>query len=324
LHAAPITEDHTLSNTATPALAMIGLGRMGANMLRRMARAGIPVCGFDVAAATRATLATEPGVRVAATLEEAVGALRAPRAVWIMLPAGEITAQAVRSVAALLAPGDVILDGGNADYRDSMRHASELGTRGVHFIDVGVSGGIWGLEAGYGLMFGGPSAAVTPLLPIFRALAPARDQGWVHCGPSGSGHFTKMVHNGVEYGLMQAYAEGFALLRAKSEFALDVAAIAEAWRHGTVVRSWLLDLAAGALREDPVMASVAPVVADSGEGRWSVREGLDLAVPLPVIAAALNVRLASQGKGDYGARFLARLRHAFGGHAIQAREPGPP
>jgi 6-phosphogluconate dehydrogenase len=316
----------TVTRAPTPAaaLAMIGLGRMGANMLRRLARAGIPVCGFDVSAPARAAIAAEPGVRVAASLEEAVGVLRAPRAVWIMLPAGEITAQAVRSVAALLAPGDAILDGGNADYHDSVRHAAELAARGVHFIDVGVSGGVWGLEEGYGLMFGGPEAAVTPLLPVFRALAPAPGRGWVHCGPSGSGHYAKMVHNGIEYGLMEAYAEGFALLQAKAEFSLDVAAIAEAWRHGTVVRSWLLDLAAGALREDPVMAGVAPVVADSGEGRWTVREGLDLAVPLPAISAALNVRLASQGKGDYAGRFLARLRHAFGGHAVQARRAGSP
>lgn len=302
--------------TAERSLAMVGLGRMGANMLRRLARSGIPVCGYDVSEAARAAVAAEPGVSVAASLAEAVAMLRPPRAIWIMLPAGEITTQAIQSVAALLAPGDVILDGGNADYRDTLRQGAALAARGLHFIDVGVSGGVWGLEEGYGLMFGGPKAAVTPLLPVFQALAPASDRGWVHCGPSGSGHYTKMVHNGIEYGLMQAYAEGFALLQAKGEFALDVASIAGAWRHGTVVRSWLLDLAASALRQDPVMDQVAPVVADSGEGRWTVREGLDLAVPLPVTSAALNVRFASQGHGDYGARFLARLRHAFGGHAV--------
>ncbi len=301
------------------ALAMVGLGRMGASMLRRLARAGFPVCGYDVAAAARAALADEPNVITAASLADAVAKLRPPRAVWVMLPAGAITNQTIESIAALLSPGDVILDGGNADYHDTLRQAASLEARGLHFIDVGVSGGVWGLEEGYGLMFGGPSAAVAPLLPLFKALAPAPDRGWIHCGPSGSGHYTKMVHNGVEYGAMQAYAEGFALLQAKQEFGLDVAAIAEAWRHGTVVRSWLLDLAAGALRADPTMDQVAPVVADSGEGRWTVREGLDLGVPLPVTAAALNVRLASQGRGDYGARFLARLRNAFGGHAVKPR-----
>ena len=304
------------NSTTAPVLAMIGLGRMGANLLRRLARAGFPVCGYDVSAEARAAVAADQGMSVSSSLAAAVSALRAPRAVWIMLPAGEITEQAVKSVAALLSPGDVIIDGGNTDYHDSVRRAAELGTQGLHFIDVGVSGGVWGLEYGYGLMFGGPGAAVEPLLPLFQALAPAKDQGWVHCGPSGSGHFTKMVHNGIEYGLMQAYAEGFALLRAKSAFALDVAAIAEAWRHGTVVRSWLLDLAAAELRQDASMESVAPSVADSGEGRWTVLEGLDLGVPLPAIGAALNVRLASQGRGDYAARFLARLRGAFGGHAV--------
>jgi 6-phosphogluconate dehydrogenase len=308
------------SSSTPPVLAMIGLGRMGANLLRRLARAGFPVSGYDVSAEARASLAAEQGISVASDLAAAVRALRAPRAVWVMLPAGEVTEQTIRSIAALLSPGDVIIDGGNTDYRDTLRRAAELGARGVHLVDVGVSGGVWGLESGYGLMFGGAGAAIERLRPLFQALAPAKDQGWVHCGPSGSGHFTKMVHNGIEYGLMQAYAEGFALLRAKSDFALDVGAIAEAWRHGTVVRSWLLDLAAAELREDAVMDGVAPVVADSGEGRWTVREGLELGVPLPAISASLNVRLASQGRGDYGARFLARLRNAFGGHAVKAAQ----
>ena len=305
--------------TGDRSLAMVGLGRMGASMLRRVARAGFKVCGYDVAEAARAALADEPNVVTAATLAEAVAMLAPPRAVWVMLPAGAITNQTIDALAALLSPGDVILDGGNADYHDTLRQAAALEARDLHFIDVGVSGGVWGLGEGYGLMFGGPPAAVAPLLPLFQALAPAADRGWIHCGPTGSGHYTKMIHNGIEYGVMQAYAEGFALLHAKQEFALDVAAIAEAWRHGTVVRSWLLDLAAGALRADPSMDKVAPVVADSGEGRWTVKEGLDLGVPLPVTAAALNVRLASQGRGDYGARFLARLRNAFGGHTVKTQ-----
>jgi 6-phosphogluconate dehydrogenase len=297
---------------------MIGLGRMGANMLRRLARSGIQVIGYDASAAAGAALSGEPRVQVAPTLAGAVAALTAPRAVWIMLPAGEITDGTMRSLAALLSPGDVIIDGGNADYRDTLKQAALLAARGLHFIDAGVSGGVWGLENGYGLMFGGPEKAVEPLLPIFRALAPAPDRGWVHCGPTGSGHYAKMVHNGIEYGLMQAYAEGLALLHAKPEFGFDVAAVTEAWRSGTVIRSWLLDLAADALRREAALGEVSPVVADSGEGRWSVREALDLGVPLPVITAALNARLASQGRADYTSRLLALLRHAFGGHALAA------
>jgi 6-phosphogluconate dehydrogenase len=299
-----------------PALAMVGLGRMGGNMLRRLARGGLPVIGYDASPAAGAALSAEPGVSVAPSLAAAISALRSPRAVWIMLPAGEITERTILEVSGLLAPGDILIDGGNADYRDSVRHASALALRGLHFVDVGVSGGIWGLEEGYGLMFGGAPQAVSSLMALFRVLAPAPDAGWVHCGPPGSGHYTKMVHNGVEYGLMQAYAEGFALLQAKAEFKLDVGAIAQAWRRGTVVRSWLLDLAAPALQGEGALDKLAPVVADSGEGRWTVRESIELGVPAPVISAALNVRLASQGRGDYGARVLARLRNAFGGHAM--------
>ena len=309
-----------MTSPLVPALAMIGLGRMGGNMLRRVARGGIGGIGYDAAAAARAALADEPGVSVADSLTAAIGALNAPRAVWIMLPAGEITERTIMAVASQLSPGDIIIDGGNADYRDSVRHAATLAARGLHFVDAGVSGGVWGLAEGYGLMFGGSPEAVASLMPVFRALAPAADQGWVHCGPPGSGHYTKMIHNGVEYGLMQAYAEGFALLQAKTEFGLDVGAIAQAWRRGTVVRSWLLDLVAPALQGADALADVAPVVADSGEGRWTVRESIELGVPAPVIAAALNVRLASQGRGDFGARVLARLRNAFGGHAMQAAD----
>ena len=239
-----------------------------------------------------------------------------------MLPAGAITEAAIAEAAALLAPGDIIVDGGNADWRDSARRGAALAQRGLHFVDVGVSGGVWGLENGYGLMFGGPDAALEPLRPILAALAPAPDAGWVHCGPTGSGHYAKMVHNGIEYGLMQAYAEGFALLAARVDLHIDVAAVAEAWRHGTVVRSWLLDLAAGVLKDPAALAAAAPVVADSGEGRWTLREAIELGVPLPTIGAALNARLASQGRADYGSRVLARLRQAFGGHAVPAGKPG--
>jgi 6-phosphogluconate dehydrogenase len=309
---------------APPALAMIGLGRMGANMLRRLARSGIQVIGYDASAAAGAALAAEPRVQVAATMAAAVAALTVPRAVWIMLPAGEITDGAIRTLAGLLSPGDAIIDGGNTDYLDTLRRSTQLAAQRLNFIDVGVSGGVWGLENGYGLMFGGPEGAVEPLLPLFRALAPAPDRGWVHCGPTGSGHFAKMVHNGIEYGLMQSYAEGLALLHAKSEFGYDVAAVSEAWRSGTVIRSWLLDLAAAALHQDAALDAIAPIVADSGEGRWTVREALELGVPVPVMAAALNARLVSQGRADFTARLLARLRQAFGGHAVASPGASPP
>jgi 6-phosphogluconate dehydrogenase len=307
-----------------PALAMVGLGRMGGGMARRIARAGLGVAGFDAAAGAAAALAGEAGVVVHASLAAAIVALRAPRIVWIMLPAGSVTEAAIGEAAALLEAGDIIVDGGNADWRDSAARGAKLAERGLHFVDVGVSGGIWGLKEGYGLMFGGPDAAVAPLRPVLMALAPAPDRGWVHCGPTGSGHYAKMVHNGIEYGLMQSYAEGFALLAARADLHIDVAAVAEAWRHGTVVRSWLLDLAAGVLKDKPALAAAAPVVADSGEGRWTLREAIELGVPLPTIGAALNARLASQGHADYGSRVLARLRQAFGGHAVQAGPTGPP
>jgi 6-phosphogluconate dehydrogenase len=306
-----------MNTTPTPVIAMIGLGRMGANLARRLARAGFPVTGYDAAPEARAALASEPGITIASSLAATVAALKAPRAVWVMLPAGTITEQTVQELASTLSPGDVILEGGNSDYRESMRRASWLAGRGIEFVDVGVSGGVWGLDNGYGLMFGGSDAAIGPLLPLFRALAPAPDKGWVHCGPVGSGHFAKMIHNGIEYGMMQAYAEGFALLRAKHEFASDIGAILEAWRHGTVVRSWLLDLAAEALQHGPPLEQIAPVVADSGEGRWTVRESIDLGIPAPVITAALQSRFASQGHADDASRFLAQLRNAFGGHAVQ-------
>ena len=295
---------------------MIGLGKMGANMARRLARAGMPVLAFDVADAARAALADEPGVQIAVTLAAAVEGLARPRVVWLMLPAGGPSEATLAALAGLLAGGDVIVDGANADYRDSMRHAAEAAAHAFGFVDAGVSGGVWGLANGYGLMLGGTPEAVAPVLPLARALAPAPDRGWVHCGPPGAGHFVKMVHNGIEYGLMQAYAEGFALMRDKHEFGLDLAAIAASWRDGSVVRSWLLDLAADALAADQTFAGVAPMVADSGEGRWTVREALELGTPLPSITAALMSRFASQGRDDYAARFLAQLRHAFGGHLV--------
>jgi len=302
-----------------PSVLFIGLGKMGANMARRAARAGIGVVAFDVAPAARAALAAEPGVVAADSLADAVGRLATPRIAWLMLPAGAPTEATLEELHARLAPGDVIVDGANADYRDSQRHAAEAEARGLLAVDAGVSGGVWGLANGYGLMLGGTAAALAPVLPLVRALAPAPDRGWVHCGPPGSGHFVKMVHNGIEYGLMQAYAEGFALMRDKREFGLDLAAIAASWRDGSVVRSWLLDLAADMLQADAALEGVAPVVADSGEGRWTVREALELGTPVPVIGAALMSRFASQGRDDFAAQFLAQLRHAFGGHVVPPR-----
>ncbi|MBX6392526.1 MAG: decarboxylating 6-phosphogluconate dehydrogenase [Burkholderiales bacterium] len=300
-------------------LGLIGLGRMGANMARRLARGGVEVVGYDLSPEARAALNTEPKVQTVDALEALVAGLPAPRVLWLMLPAGPVTQQAIDRLAELASPGDLIVDGGNAYYKDSMRRAEALKQRGIAFVDAGVSGGVWGLENGYTLTLGGDAQAVAELEPFVRILAPAPDRGWLHCGPSGSGHFVKMVHNGIEYGAMQAYAEGFALLAAKSEFQLDVAAIAETWRHGSVIRSWLLDLTAQALAQKPDLDSIAPVVGDSGEGRWTALEGVELGIPTPVMSLALMMRFATQGKNDYPAKLLALMRNAFGGHAIAKR-----
>lgn len=300
-------------------IGMVGLGRMGANMAQRWLRGGLEVVGSDrdPRAVTRA------GVEAAADLSALTAALAPPRLIWLMLPAGEATEAALASLGELLAPGDLIVDGANSWYRDTQRRAAQLASAGVALVDVGVSGGIWGRDQGYGLMVGGDSAAVARVEPLLKLLAPAPDRGWLHCGVSGAGHYVKMVHNGIEYGMMQAYAEGFALMKAKQELDLDLAAIAESWRHGSVVRSWLLDLTAAVLAEDQDLASIAPHVADSGAGRWSALEGVELGVPTPVMSLALMMRFASQGGADYGARLQAMMRQAFGGHALHAT-PGDP
>ena len=297
-------------------IGMVGLGRMGGNMARRLARGGIRVVAWDRSDAPRRALADEPGVQAVETLEQLVAALAPPRVAWLMLPAGEPTEQVLGALAAQCAAGDLLVDGANAHYADSQRHAAALAARGLEFADAGVSGGIWGLQNGYGLMVGGSETAIARLAPALRALAPAPDQGWLHCGAVGAGHYAKMVHNGIEYGLMQAYAEGFALLQARPDLGLDVARLAEHWRHGTVIRSWLLDLTADFLAQDAQLEGIAPVVADSGEGRWTVKEAVDRGVPTPVLSAALMARFASQGRDDYAARLLARMRQAFGGHAV--------
>jgi 6-phosphogluconate dehydrogenase len=303
----------------TTTLGMIGLGRMGANMSRRLTRSGLQVVAWDRDEGARNALADEPRVDAVETLAMLVARLPTPRIVWLMLPAGLPTESTLQALQPLLAAGDVVVDGANAMYRDSQRHALELGRSGVLFVDAGVSGGVWGLDNGYGLMVGGTDESVGLLEPVLRALAPAPDRGWVHCGPAGAGHYAKMVHNGIEYGMMQAYAEGLALLRAKSEFDLDIAKITEAWRHGTVIRSWLLDLTAEFLAGDAALDSIAPFVADSGEGRWTALESIELGVPTPVMTIALMERFSSQGRGDFAHRLLARMRQAFGGHAVKAK-----
>jgi 6-phosphogluconate dehydrogenase len=303
-------------------IGMVGLGRMGGNMARRIARAGLGVVAWDAAAGARAGIGGEERVQTVDSLAALVAALPRPRAVWLMLPAGAPTEGTVVQLRELLARDDVIVDGANAFYRDSVRRAEALAPLGIHLVDAGVSGGVWGLVNGYGLMVGGAAAAVARVEPFLRVLAPDPERGWLHCGASGAGHFTKMVHNGIEYGLMQAYAEGFALLRAKEELQLDVAQIAESWRHGTVIRSWLLDLVAEFLAEDANLESIAPLVADSGEGRWTAIESVELGVPTPVMTLALMQRFASQGRGDYADRLLARMRQSFGGHAVTRQNSG--
>ena len=300
----------------TQGIGIVGLGRMGANMARRLARGGAQVCAWDQAARARRALAGERRITLAAGLAQLVAELSSPRVLWLMLPAGQASTDTLAKLVPLLGRGDVLVDGANANYKDSMRRAAELVKLGLHYVDAGVSGGIWGLANGYTIMLGGEARAVKRVAPYARLLAPPK--GWLHCGPSGAGHYVKMIHNGIEYGLMQAYAEGLALLAGKKEFALDLAAISELWRHGSVVRSWLLDLIAHNLKRDATLAGIAPVVADSGEGRWTAIEAVELGVPAPVISLALAMRFASQGQGDYGAKQLAQLRNSFGGHAVSA------
>ncbi|HUV47344.1 MAG TPA: decarboxylating 6-phosphogluconate dehydrogenase [Actinomycetes bacterium] len=297
-------------------LALVGLGRMGGNMTRRLARGGHLVTAVDPDPAAREALADESGVTAVESVADAVRALSAPRVVWLMLPAGAVTDAVLGEVSELLSEGDLVVDGGNANYHDSLRRADMLKGAGLALVDVGVSGGVWGLTEGYGLMAGGATTDIERLAPVLRTLAPTPDSGWVHAGPVGAGHFTKMVHNGIEYGAMQALAEGFALLQARDDLVTDIPGVAEAWRYGTVIRSWLLDLTASVLENDVTLGDVAPVVADSGEGRWTALEAIDLGVPAPVITAALMQRFSSQGNGDYGNQLLAMMRNSFGGHPV--------
>jgi 6-phosphogluconate dehydrogenase len=299
----------------------VGLGRMGANMARRLLSGGHRVVVANRSPEPVEALARE-GATPAWSRAGLVDMLAPPRVVWTVLPAGEATEAAAQELGGLLAPGDVLVDAANSYYRDSMRRAGSLAERGVHFVDAGTSGGIWGRENGYSMSIGGPPEAVEIIRPLIETLAPGAATGWGYVGPSGAGHFTKMVHNGIEYGLMQAYAEGFALLRSKKEFALDMHQVAELWREGSVIRSWLLDLAARALDPDPSLSAIAPVVHDSGEGRWTVLEAIEQGVPAPVIAASLNARFSSRDETGYAARLLSALRGQFGGHEVPAASAG--
>jgi 6-phosphogluconate dehydrogenase len=298
-------------------LGIVGLGKMGGNMSRRLSRAGHRVVGYTLDFGEALAIEGDEGNVIAVkTMVEQVEKLARPRTCWIMVPAGKATDAVIESLLELLDPGDVIIDGGNSNYKDTLRRAEKIEESGIRFLDVGVSGGIWGLKQGYSMMVGGNEEVVDRLRPIFEALAPDPDKGWGHVGPNGAGHFVKMVHNGIEYGLMQAYAEGFDIMKSKQEFNLDLHQVAEIWRYGTVIRSWLLDLIADALARDQDLADIKGWVADSGEGRWTVFEAIDQDVPAPVITLALMMRLVSRQEESYAAKLLAVLRNQFGGHAF--------
>ncbi|HEY69071.1 MAG TPA: decarboxylating 6-phosphogluconate dehydrogenase [Anaerolineae bacterium] len=297
-------------------IAIIGLGKMGANMAKRLLDGGHRVFVYT-RSPEKVQRLVEQGAVGADSLEDLAGKLAPPRALWSMVPAGEPTETVLDSVAEFLSPGDTLIDGGNSNYKDTMRRATAFQAKGISLVDVGTSGGVWGLTQGYSMMVGGDAVAVERLSPIFKTLAPGENQGWGHVGPSGSGHFVKMVHNGIEYGMMQAYAEGFDILKAKQEFDLDLHQVAEIWRFGSVIRSWLLDLTARALEDDPNLGDIKAWVADSGEGRWTVADAIDLDVPAPVITLSLLMRFVSRQEESYAAKLLAAMRNQFGGHAVR-------
>ena len=294
-------------------IGFIGLGRMGGNMVTRLLRGGHRVVAYD-RAASAVSAAVAGGAQGVGSLAEVAVALTPPRGVWVMVPAGEPTETTIRELAGALARGDVVIDGGNTHYKDDVRRAGELEPRGIHYVDAGTSGGIWGLQNGYCLMVGGEPDVIRGLTPVFETLAPP--EGWLHVGSVGAGHYVKMIHNGIEYGLMQAYAEGFDLLSV-SDYGLDLPRIARLWNQGSVVRSWLLELTADALAGDPKLASLKPWVEDSGEGRWTVEDALEKAVPASVITASLFERFRSRRANSFADRLLAAMRNAFGGHAVR-------
>ena len=298
-------------------IGITGLGRMGAGMAERWLRGGHRVVVHNRSRGPVDELAAK-GADPAYGIEELVGKLQTPRAIWVMLPAGEVTERMIDALIPLLAPGDTIVEAGNTNFNDDIRRAERLKPLGLNYIDQGTSGGVWGLENGYSLMVGGEPELVKRLEPAFITLAPT--DGYVHCGPVGSGHFVKMVHNGIEYGMMQAYAEGFEIMRAKKEFNLDLHAIASSWRYGSVVRSWLLDLTEAALAEDPDLSKLKGYVDDSGEGRWTIQAAIDLDVPAPVITLSLFERFHSRQPESFAAKVLAAMRKGFGGHAVKSAE----
>jgi len=291
-------------------IGLVGLGRMGTGIAERLRRAGHDVIGYD----------QNPAISQVGSIEELVRGLPSPHVVWVMVPAGGATIATVEELASTMNVGDIIIDGGNSYYKDTMRLSMQLKQKGINLMDVGTSGGIWGLKEGFSLMAGGDRGAYNTIEPLLQALAPTPETGYGYMGPSGAGHYVKMVHNGIEYGLMEAYAEGFELMQAKKEFELDLEQIANVWLHGSVVRSWLLELGAAALKEDPGLESLEAYVDDSGEGRWTVQETVDLAVPAPAIYSALQARFRSRQERPIGGRLLAALRNQFGGHAVKEHD----
>jgi 6-phosphogluconate dehydrogenase len=297
-------------------LGLIGLGKMGANMAERLRLGGHQVVGFDFNADAVAKLTASGNVGVS-TLEDLVKNLKGRRAIWIMVPQGKPVDDTIAKLEPLLNPGDILIDGGNSYYKDSMRHYQEITAKGFQFVDVGTSGGVWGLKEGYSMMIGGDKDPVEYLRPIFETLAPAAEKGWGHVGPAGAGHFVKMIHNGIEYGMMQAYAEGFTILEKKTDFGLDLPQISQIWRYGSVVRSWLLDLTADALSKNPTLQGLEAFVVDSGEGRWTVFEAIDLNVSAPIITESLMRRIRSREENNFTDRMLAIMRNEFGGHEVK-------
>ena len=301
-------------------IAMLGLGKMGGNMATRLIRNGISVVGYDTSKETLAKLEQEENLIPSSSVEDAVNQIEGQRIIWMMLPAGEITEKQIDDLIPLLNPGDIIVDGGNSNYKHSVKIGKMLKEHNIGFMDCGTSGGVWGLENGYCLMVGADNDVAKAVEPVLRALAPNQQDGWLHVGPIGSGHYTKMIHNGIEYGMMESLAEGLELLKGKTEFGIDLAKVTELWRHGSVVRSWLLDLTAEALTHDQNLDSIEPIVADSGEGRWTVVESVDLGIPAPVLTLALQVRFRSQEKQKgYGYKLLSIMRNAFGGHNLRRK-----
>jgi 6-phosphogluconate dehydrogenase len=298
-------------------IGFIGLGKMGANMVRRLIRGGHKVVGYNRSQDIVKELVAEEGMIPSVTIDDIVQQLVQPRVVWMMLPSGSVTEDYFLKLLEKLQTGDIIVDGGNSNFKDSMRRSELAKSSGIGFVDAGVSGGIWGLKEGYSIMVGGEKSNVDAVVPLIKTLAPGADQGWGHVGPSGSGHFVKMVHNGIEYGMMEAYAEGFEILKARKEYQLDLHQVSKIWQYGSVVRSWLLDLAETALAEDGELENVKGWVADSGEGRWTVMEAIDQSVPAPIITMSLFRRFESRQNESFAAKMLAALRNQFGGHEIK-------